>query len=114
MKKDQFSDLKSCHLANTSAAFEDKLTYVQEKLPNMPRRWDFLNNDSYLVFRTRTRVDDKGNLIGAHFGKIYGCWCSDDREMTFCGGCFNPVENDPNIEGDQTLLYAIKNYKGVR
>lgn len=114
MRKDPNSDLKSSHLAKTNAEFEAELIYVQEKLPKMPRRWDFLDNDSYLVFRTRTRVDDKGNLIGAHYGKIYGYWCSDDQEMTFCGGCFNQVENDPNIEGDQTLHYAIRNYKNKK
>ena len=114
MRKDPNSDLKSSHLAKTNAEFEAELIYVQEKLPKMPRRWNFLDNDSYLVFRTRTRVDDKGNLIGAHYGKIYGYWCSDDQEMTFCGGCFNQVENDPNIEGDQTLHYAIRNYKNKK
>ena len=31
--------------------------------------------------------------------------------MLIGAGCFNPVENDPNIEGDQPLLNRIKNYK---
>ena len=47
----------------------------------------------------------------AHYGKYCGSWRSDRKELHFGGGCFNPVENDVNIEGDETLLNAIKNYK---
>mgnify|MGYP003319258493 CR=1 FL=1 len=114
MDKDMTSDLTSEYSANSNATFETELVYVQEKLEKSPRRWEFLDKDSYLVFRTRTRIDECGKLIGAHYGKIYGYWCSDDEEMTFCGGCFNTTENDTNIEGDQALLYKIKNYKKVK
>lgn len=114
MKKDMASDLVSDYTANSNALYKTDLVYVQEKLEKTPRRWDFLDKDSYLVFRTRTRIDEDGKLVGAHYGKIYGYWCSDDEEMTFCGGCFNITENDPNIEGDQTLLYKIKNYKAAK
>ncbi len=30
--------------------------------------------DSYLVFRTRTEVGKEGDLLSAHYGKIYGKW----------------------------------------
>ena len=74
-------------------------------------RLNYLDSNSYLIFRTRTQVDSKGNLLSAHYGKIYGSWRSNDEEMFINGGCFNPVENDTNIEGDMVLLYKIKNYK---
>lgn len=113
-KKDASSDLKSDYFANSNAVFETGMVCIQEKLEKCPRRWDFLDKDSYLVFRTRTRIDENGNLKAAHYGKIYGYWCSDDKEMTFGGGCFNPVENDTNIEGDQSLLYKVRNYKDAK
>lgn len=111
MKKDADSDLKSVHYANTNGVFDAKLTFSSESKPGVPVRLNYLDSNSYLVFRTRTQVDDKGNLLRAHYGKIYGSWRSNDEEMLISGGCFNPVENDTNIEGDQVLLYKIRNYK---
>jgi hypothetical protein len=59
-----------------------------------------------LILRTRTRVDAEGNLVSAHYGKIYGeiglidCFPG----APACGGnamlFFNPVENDTNLECD--------------
>lgn len=49
--------------------------------------------------------------VVAHYGKIYGPWKSTSFEMLLSDGCFNLVENDTNIEGDQTLLHSIRNYE---
>ena len=58
------------------------------------------------IFRTRTRLDENGNLIGAHYGKIY----PPDNVLfrrDHKGRCFltlryylNPTENDTNLEYD--------------
>ncbi len=59
-----------------------------------------------LLLRTRTKVDAKGNLVGAHYGKIYGEIRLDDffPGVPACGSnamlFFNPVENDTNLECD--------------
>ena len=58
-----------------------------------------LDDDEYIVIRTRTKCDDGGKLISARYAKIYGSihlrgglWSN--------GFYFNPSENDPNLEAD--------------
>jgi hypothetical protein len=57
----------------------------------------------YLIFRTRARHDEKGNLLASRYGKIYDI--SFDEALNNPGKGFislnykfNPVENDRNIE----------------
>ncbi len=105
---DGSSDLKTGYSAETNSVFHPNYTFLLE---SVSKKKEGLDTNSYLVFRTRTRVDENGKLVGAHYGKYYGSWRSDDKEMRFAAGCFNPVENDASIEGDQPLLYRIRNYK---
>ena len=63
----------------------------------------------YLVFRTRTRVDEQGHLTGAHYGKILGRWMSDTEFMILSDGCFNPIENNINIEDGTSLRAVLRN-----
>ena len=108
---DEFSDLKTAYEADTNANFNAFYTFSIESQPGKRVIEKGLARDSYLVFRTRTRVDKQGRLIGAHYGKYCRGWRSDSKQMLFGEGCFNQVENDPNIEGDLIVKYAIKNYK---
>ena len=64
-------------------------------------------NRNYL-FRVRTVVDDKGNIVSAHYGKIYG----DFMEFKYY---LNPTPNDRNVEFDpkQNLLKNLKSDEGV-
>lgn len=110
-KGDAWSDLRTEHLADTNASYRSVWSFTAESIADQPVRCSYLDHDSYLVFRTRTRVDEKGKLVGAHYGKVRGIWRSTQKEMLLNDGCFNPVENDPNIEGDQTLFYKLKNNK---
>ena len=114
MKKDGFSDLKSVYSADTNAAYVSTWAFSTLSDPSKPVILNYLNKDSYLVFRTRTQVDANGNLVGAHYGKIYGEWHTIERAMKLFDGCFNPVENDTNIEGDRTLLYNIHDNKKAK
>jgi hypothetical protein len=53
--------------------------------------------DEYLVFRTRVVKDEKGNIVSANYGKIYGAI----RTVGFFGAnaiYFNPTPNDTNLE----------------
>ena len=111
MGKNRFSDLESLYQANTNFTYQTEFSFYTECIPGKPVELNYLDSNSYLVFRTRTRVDEAGNLVGAHYGKICGVWKSTSNEMLMSDGCFNLKENDPNIEGDQTLLYMIRNYK---
>ncbi len=110
LKKDANSHLQTEYAADTNGNFKSEFAFVTECIADKPVRSNYLDVDSYLVFRTRTRVDDQGRLVSAHYGKICGVWRSTQKIMQLGDGCFNTVENDPNIEGDQTLLYAIDNY----
>ncbi|MBQ2630371.1 MAG: hypothetical protein IJG13_11900, partial [Kiritimatiellae bacterium] len=80
-----------------------------EQSPGVKRHWEILDRESYIVCRMRTRVDALGKRVGAHYGKILGQWFSDKEYMTMRDGCFNPVENDANIEDGGALRNTIRN-----
>jgi hypothetical protein len=65
-----------------------------------------LNRNYY--FRVRTKVDDRGNIVSAHYGKIYGDF------MTF-KYYLNPTPNLRDIEFDpkQNLLTNLNEFEGV-
>ena len=109
LKKDDLSDFKTVYNADSNAHYKATFSYVSEQTPGNKRRWYFLDDDSYLVFRTRTRVDEHGNLIGAHYGKILGKWFSGPEFMALSDGCFNPVENDVNLEDGACLRDVLRN-----
>jgi hypothetical protein len=109
MKVDEASDLKTKYTADSNATYKAEFSYVLEQSPGNRRYWNFLDTDSYLVFRTRTRVDKDNNLVGAYYGNIHGPWRSGTEFMFLSGGCFNPVENDVNIEDGTVLRTVLKN-----
>lgn len=111
MSKNRVSDLKSQYRADANCSYQTDFSFYTESIPGKPVDLNYLDSDSYLIFRTRTRTDESGNLVVAHYGKIYGPWKSTSSEMLLSDGCFNLVENDTNIEGDQTLLHSIRNYE---
>lgn len=111
---DESSDLKTDYHADTNANYCANYRFLYDVINKGPAKKMGCERNSYLVFRTRTRVDENGKLIGAHYGKYCRGWSSDAREMQFGSSCFNPVENDNNIEGDQMLHYAIRNYKNKK
>ena len=111
---DKHSDLCSGYFADTNTSYCSKYVFSIVSTPGSAVERKGLERNSYLVFRTRTKVNEKGELIAAHYGKICSSWRSDGTRMYLGGGCFNPIENDVNIEGDQSLLYAIKNYKKTK
>ena len=108
---DEFSDLKTDYHADTNANYSTRYRFLIDVINKHPPKQIGCADNSYLVFRTRTRVDENGNLVGAHYGKYCEGWSSDAKEMQFGSSCFNPVENDTNIEGDQPLFYKLKNRK---
>ena len=109
LKADKSSKLTTVYSADSNATYRTTFSYVKEQTPGQSRHWDFLDSDSYLVFRTRTRIDDRGNLIGAHYGKILGQWLLETEFMILSDGCFNSVENDINIEDGNCLRNVLRN-----
>lgn len=99
LPKDEFSELKSSYNANTNMLYRTTRTF---RIGRMASERDILNDDSYIVFRTRTKVDDKGRLVSAHYGKIYGpwyIWRNTRARMIF----FNTIPNDTNLEDMETF-----------
>ena len=101
LKKDEFSDMKTVYRADSNANFNVELNYVHERRPGVPRADNRLEKDSYLVFRTRTKVDEDGKLVSAHYGMIRGGWAFFDS-MISGGFIFNPTPNDTNLEDAET------------
>ncbi|MBQ3343567.1 MAG: hypothetical protein IJG84_16830 [Kiritimatiellae bacterium] len=109
MKVDKSSELTTTYIADSNAVYRTEFSYVKEQSPGAKRHWDILDSDSYIVFRTRTRIDEHGKLVGAHYGKLLGQWFSGKEYMTMSDGCFNPVENDVNIEDGGALRNTLRN-----
>lgn len=108
-KKDLESDLKTLSLANTNGSFQSEFHYVRERNVDGKRTMTWLNENEYLVFRTRTTVKD-GKLNYAHYGCIQGQWSSDSDSMVLEDGCFNPTPNDVSIEDGFYLRNTVRDY----
>jgi hypothetical protein len=70
--------------------------------------------DQNYYFRVRTAIDDKGNIVSARYGKIYGDFGLDpiNSKTTWIlfTYYFNPTPNDQNVEFDpkQNLMTNLK------
>lgn len=116
LRKDPCSEMKSIYRADTNAEYKTSFEYLHEEHPIIHRepvvyvqgvnKTDTrLDRDSYLVFRTRTKIDQDGNLVSAHYGKINGPW-EILRAMHAYGVYFNPKENDTNLEDIETAEHS--------
>lgn len=102
-KKDVESEMKSTYMANTNDVYAQQASFIYER--HLKQKVDTrMDKDTYCIFRTRTTLDEKGNLKTAHYGKIYGPWLffGDMAADVF----FNPTENDPNLEDAETARLA--------
>lgn len=95
------SELRSPHEAPAEGY---KAEWVQTKTrrpgKQLQTNWDMNRN---YFFRVRTKLDDKGNVVSARYGKIYGDF------MTF-SYYLNPTPNSRNIEfaPTQNLIHSLK------
>ena len=110
MKKDLTSDLKTSYKADPGAEYRSSFTYTSERTRDRKRKDDYLNDDAYLVFRTRTTVDAHGRLKSAHYGTLHGVWMSARDHMVLKDGCFNATANDLDIEDGYYLREKVKHY----
>ena len=108
MKKNFSSDLTTAYNADPDADFIPSLYYYLERTEKGGRKSSVLEKDSYLIFRTRTSVDDEGKLKTAHYGTIHGEWMPGKTYMSFVDGCFNPKPNDINIEDGRQLREILR------
>lgn len=108
MNVDSFSEKKTVYKADENANFIPTMSFIQERHPGAKRIDNRIDKDSYLVFRTRTKVDEKGNLISAHYGIIRGEWAF-FNSMLSAGYLFNPISNNTNLEDAETARKARMN-----
>jgi hypothetical protein len=99
--KDEFSAFISDHEARLDNYSSNMMWRIYRKDGQYVTR-ERLTKSDYLVFRTRSRCDEKGNVIAAQYGKIYGPLEGPDgldRMVSFIY-YFNPTPNDRNLEFD--------------
>lgn len=94
--REKGSGLRSPHEAPIDG-YQSK--YEQTQMPDPNRIY---------LFRVRTVKDHEGNIVSAHYGKIYG----DFMQFTYY---LNPTPNDRNIEFDpkQNLLQGLRSFEQV-
>ncbi len=115
MKKTKMSELESVYRADTNALYRPFFTYQFDRWPGTGDVYaKRLASDEYLVFRTRTKVDEEGRLVSAHYGKIYGEWKFVEADgMSMQMFVFNPTPNDTNLE-DLHTVERSRNAKRIR
>ena len=101
MKKDSFSVFGSGYQADTNAVYRQEIAFVYDRLSGTLKENSKFPASDYLVLRTRSKTDDKGNLLSANYAKIYGPISAGSGGI-YMGFYFNPNENDPNLEADTT------------
>jgi hypothetical protein len=88
--------------------YESRLVRTMSRHPGRGTKEDINELNRNYFFRVRTVVDDKGNIVSTHYGKIYG----DFMEFKYY---LNPTPNDRNVEFDpsRNLLKNLKSDEGV-
>ena len=107
-KKDLSSDFTWSEYADTNRSFTAEFNYVCERRPDGKRIKEILAEDSYMVFRTRTKVDEEGRLVSAHYGVISGGWLFGSETMQIGDACFNDKVNATMIEDGYYLRKAVR------
>ena len=108
-KKDTFSRFPYVYNAATNDVYKSVIVFEVDRAGAKKRIWDQLDNDEYLIFRTRTKVNKKGEFISAHYGRIDGEWKFYELHgMWIRGVYFNGTPNDTNLEDKYSYEDAMK------
>jgi len=115
--KNRGSDLRSAHHAPL-AGYQDKLKtrdLAEQGKVYKPQNRD----DQNYYFRIRTKRDEQGNIIEAHYGKMYGGFIfsfpSDgEKGEIYFSYYLNPNNNDTNVENapEKNLFPKPKGHRG--
>ncbi|MBW7907965.1 MAG: carboxypeptidase regulatory-like domain-containing protein [Kiritimatiellae bacterium] len=103
------SDFRSTYEAPRSG-YQPELQFAFVTTTEKDLKIEKLGDTEYLAFRVRTVLDDKGNVVSARYGKIYGpieFGVGKQHNVRFTY-YFNPTANDRNLEfdPDRNLLPA--------
>lgn len=111
VKKNTKSTFQSVYNATTNSAYRGIVQFEVDRTGAAKRVWDQLEDDEYLVFRTRTKVNERGELVSAHYGRIDGEWKFYERHCMWVRGIyFNPIPNDTNLEDLETAERSRRDY----
>ena len=115
--KNRGSDLRSAHYAPLTG-YQDKLITRRFRKSGEILKSPFRDDQNY-YFRIRTKRDDQGNIIEAHYGKIYGnisysTPTSDEKGEIYFSYYLNPNNNDINVENapEKNLFPKPKGHTG--
>lgn len=115
LKQDLQSEMKSVYNAETNATYVQSFSYMYDRPAQNCGAREKLKEDEYLVFRSRTVVDDCGQLVSARYGKIYGPWhYVGPRGMSIHSIYFNPTPNNTNLEDCHTAEGNEKTWRRNR
>jgi len=116
--KNRGSELRSSHhapLVNYKNKLVIRLIREKDKIADVPFR-----DDQNYYFRVRTKRDEQGNIIEAHYGKIYGnieyyIPNKDNKGKIYFSYYLNPNNNDTNVENapEKNLFPKPKDYRGA-
>jgi hypothetical protein len=101
------SGLRSPHEAPTDG-YGTGVVKTMSHHPGQGAKDDMNDPNRNYFFRVRTVKDHEGNIVSAHYGKIYG----DFMQFSYY---LNPTPNDRNIEFDpkQNLLGGLQSFERV-
>ena len=109
LKKDGWSDMKSSYYADTNAVYQTDFTFKYCHEKGVHPYSDKLEQEEYMIFRTRTKVDRDGKLVSARYGKLYGPWNFEDAGGSQIYKVFlSAKDNDANLEDMWTIETARK------
>lgn len=101
MSKDMWSAFRSAYEAPTNG-YQSVVSLVYDRTKHKTLKSEEIDRSEYLIFRVRTVLDDKGNIMSARYGKIYGqiqYGEGKDQRLRFTY-YLNPTVNDRNLEFD--------------
>ena len=100
MKKNDYKAFPTAYEANPSALYETNFVSRGYRKAGYLLRTNYISKDEYMVVRTRVKTDGNGNVISAHYAKIFGPFSAGDNFIVADEIVFNPNVNDPNLEFD--------------
>lgn len=104
--------MDSVYEANTNGKYIGNFRYEFERTAKGNHVISELGYGQYLVFRIRTKTDENGKLISAHYGRIMGALQYLEKAGIVLGPVFfNPTPNDTNLEDAETARRSRLGYK---
>ncbi len=106
-KREMKSQFQTIYHANTNSIYKKEIVFDVNTLNPKGVRKATFTEDSYLVVRTRTKVNEKGEVVEAYYSKILGPWAFSKEGVRFSVRA-NPTVNDTNLEDDLEVRGSMK------